>query len=126
MALKDILVHVDNGRACAARLEAATKLADAHGAHLVGLYVKPSPMLPNFTDTMLTLNYCWNVRNCCIINPNRPRRLFNQITDKANLVSEWRYTEGDLVRLLNQHARYADLVIVARAKAMSLVHAPVE
>ena len=52
MALKDILVHVDNGQACAARLEAATKLADAHGAHLVGLYVKPSPMLPNFTDTM--------------------------------------------------------------------------
>src|SRR5690606_41206533 len=38
MAYKDLLVHLDDGRGCAGRIEAAIGLAAAHGAHLTGFY----------------------------------------------------------------------------------------
>ena len=45
MAYKDLLVHVDDTRPCAARVQAAVDLAAAHGAHLSGVYIiaDPSP-----------------------------------------------------------------------------------
>ena len=45
MAYKDLLVHVDDTRSCAARLQAAVDLAAAHEAHLTGVYIiaDPSP-----------------------------------------------------------------------------------
>ncbi len=39
MAYKDLLVHVDDTRSCAARLQAAVDLAAAHEAHLTGVYI---------------------------------------------------------------------------------------
>ena len=39
MAYKDLLVHVDDTRSCAARLQAAVDLAIAHEAHLTGVYI---------------------------------------------------------------------------------------
>jgi hypothetical protein len=43
MALKDILIHIDNSEACPARLSAAIELAHSHMAHLTGLYAVPLP-----------------------------------------------------------------------------------
>jgi nucleotide-binding universal stress UspA family protein len=39
MAYKDLLVHVDDTRSCAARVQAAVDLAAAHEAHLTGVYI---------------------------------------------------------------------------------------
>ncbi len=39
MALKDILVHIDNSPSCPARLDVAIDLARENDAHLAGLYV---------------------------------------------------------------------------------------
>ena len=39
MALKDILLHVDNSPSFLHRLDLAINLAKGHGAHLKGLYV---------------------------------------------------------------------------------------
>ena len=48
MALKDILVHVDGSKANAGRVTAAAELAKAHDAHLIGLYVRRSVIIPAF------------------------------------------------------------------------------
>lgn len=45
MALKDLLVIVDNDPAGASRVEIARRLAEAHEAHLTGLHVMPPPMM---------------------------------------------------------------------------------
>ncbi len=34
MAFKNLLVHIDDGKACTDRIQAAIALAQAHGAHL--------------------------------------------------------------------------------------------
>ena len=38
MAYKDLLVHLDDSKGCAKRVEAAVRLAGQHGAHLTGVY----------------------------------------------------------------------------------------
>ena len=38
MAYKDLLVHLDDSKSCAKRVEAAVRLAGQHGAHLTGVY----------------------------------------------------------------------------------------
>jgi hypothetical protein len=38
MAYKDLLVHLDDGKGCAQRVDAAVGLARQHGAHLTGVY----------------------------------------------------------------------------------------
>ncbi len=62
MAYKNLLVHIDDSKACAGRLDVAIALARAHNAHLTGLYVAVDPVLPGgmsaevparFMDTLL-------------------------------------------------------------------------
>ena len=47
---KDILVHMDDGAACAARLEAAIGLAVDYGAHLIGIYVITPIEIPAYVE----------------------------------------------------------------------------
>jgi nucleotide-binding universal stress UspA family protein len=49
MAIKDILVHVDNTQACARRMELATRLAVRHEAHLIALFARAFGKLPNLS-----------------------------------------------------------------------------
>jgi nucleotide-binding universal stress UspA family protein len=39
MAIKDILLHLDNSPGCQARIDLAIQLAQSHGAHIKGLHV---------------------------------------------------------------------------------------
>ena len=41
MPFKDLLVVVDHGQSCPARIDLAARLAGAFDAHLTGLYVNP-------------------------------------------------------------------------------------
>jgi len=50
MAIKDILVHVDNSKACAQRMEMAIRLAVRHEAHLVALFARAFGNLPNLSS----------------------------------------------------------------------------
>ena len=48
MAVKDLLVHIDDSAQSAARLESAIELATAHEAHLTGLYAMAEPHIPGY------------------------------------------------------------------------------
>jgi nucleotide-binding universal stress UspA family protein len=50
MALRNLLVHVDQTKACAARMDAAIQLAARHGAHLTALYCVGEFLLPGWAD----------------------------------------------------------------------------
>ena len=45
MSFKDLLVVVDHGRNCPARIDLAARLARDFGAHLTGLYVNTIPSM---------------------------------------------------------------------------------
>lgn len=115
MTLKDILVHVDDGTASAARLETAIALAKDHGAHLIGVYVMVLPELPAYVAAQMPADLIQAQYTALKEAAAKARDAFEAATSKAGLTSaEFRSGEGDPVDVLALHARYCDLAVVGQ------------
>lgn len=114
MALKDILVHVDRSHHCRARLEAAVALAVRHGARLTGLYVRSAPHVPQFVMSQLGPEVARAQRQFAQEESSKARSLFEEVVAQADILSEFRSPEGDLLESLVLHARYSDIVVLGQ------------
>ena len=114
MPLKDILVHVDLNAESDRRLKAAMSLAEAHGAHLVGVYAMPRPYIPAYAEVQISAEVMESQRAAAAEGAERAMAAFKAATDNSGLSVEWRAQEGDLGRVLGFHCRYADLTVVSQ------------
>jgi nucleotide-binding universal stress UspA family protein len=114
MAFKDLLVHVDNSKTCAARLDAAIRLAQSHDAHLAGLYAKADFSIPGFAESQIPAEVLAAGRQRIKDHAAAAETMFRQATEKAGVSAEWRCVSGDRVGVLALHGRYADLTIVGQ------------
>jgi nucleotide-binding universal stress UspA family protein len=117
MAYKDLLVHLDDTKGCAKRVDAALTLAAQHGAHLTGVY--PIVEIP-------LLNY---------IREQIPRDIRASMDAEANALADAalarfrtaaerggvaygtrtdRALDTTLARVVSMHARYADLAVLGQ------------
>ena len=113
MALKDLLVIVDNDPACPARIEIARRLAEAHDAHLTGLHVMPFPA-PIYTDMPVPQaveNAQWQELEAAAA---RAEALFRAGTRGTTARTEWRMARGHVLDVASVHARYADLTVLGQ------------
>ena len=118
MALKDLLVHIDNSKANPGRLDAALRLAAAHGAHLTGLYVTPGrEAVPLFVESHIPQEFLDARRKADAKRSEEAERQFKAAADKAGVSTEWRFVEGGLTPTLSLHARYTDMLILGQADA---------
>ena len=106
MDFKDILVHVDNSKQCASRLDLAINLARKHKAHLTGLYVVTHP---HYKPQSETDNF----------KVKEAEELFRLKTSGADISAEWLSVDWSvsgisMVEVLNYHAHQKDLVIVGQ------------
>lgn len=116
MALKDLLVYVDDSKANAARIDTAVRLAEEHDAHLTGLYVAPDQsMMTLYTEAHIPGEILEAQRQAAVERAGEAKKVFEAAAGKAGLSSEWRFVEGDFVRTLSLHARYADLLIIGQS-----------
>lgn len=116
MALKDLLVHVDNSKANAGRVDAALRLAAAHDAHLTGLYVAPDQsVMPAYTEAHIPGDILEEQRRVALEKAEEAKKAFKDAADRAGVTTEWRLVEGGLTRTLSLHARYVDLLILGQA-----------
>lgn len=114
MALKDLLVHVDNSKACAARVEAAIRLARSNQAHLSGVYVLPMITVPGYAEAQIPLEVIEAQRQAARTQATEAEKLFRSATDKAGISSEWRSVEDDFARALTLNARYVDVAVMGQ------------
>ena len=117
MTYKTILVHVDNGKFCPARLEMAVHLTRRFDAHLVGLHALTAVRLPPYAipATGTTMSEAQTVVAC--EQASRAQSLFVNATAGAGLTSvEWRVSADDAVDATTLHARYADLVVLGQPR----------
>lgn len=114
MAFKDLLVHVDQTKAYAARLDAAIRVAQSHEAHLTGLYVLPLINVPGYAEAQIPLEVIETQRQNTRAQADKAEKAFRAATDKAGIASEWRRVEDDFARALSLNARYADLVLTGQ------------
>lgn len=115
MAYRSILVHVDTDKRCQARVEYAAALAHRHGAHLVGLFVKPPVRLPGYVRAEMGEALLLQQQALEAKAAERLGRTFDELAARASGSGrEWRAGTGDPVGTLALHARYADLVVVGQ------------
>ncbi len=115
MTFKDLLVHVDNSRACSKRIQAALRLAQAHEARLTGVYVLPDLDIPTYAEAQIPAEVITRQRELARAEAAEAGKLFQRATQQSGVSSEWRLAEGDVERELIVHARYADLVVTGQA-----------
>lgn len=125
MPIKDVLVHIDAGPHCAARLDAAIALAARHGAHLTGLYFRTDQQIPPFVRsqfgprvTALRDQFATEARN-------QANSLFESRLKSADVAYEWRETGGNPYEMAALHARYADLSVLGQPDPGSEEEGPV-
>jgi len=113
MACKDILVHV-GGAAIEARVRVAAELAEAHGAHLVGLHVSMAPEIPPYVEAQLSQEVLEAQTTFATRERERAQAAFKAATQGRRFSAEWRAVQGDAVEVLQLHGRHADLVVLGQ------------
>lgn len=115
MAIKDLVVHIDNSQTCEKRLQAAIQIARDHDAHLTGLYVmKPIAELMMYPIEPILGPVREQIQKPLQEHRDAARAMFDAVTNSAGIVAEWRESEGQVIGSLNISARYTDLVILGQ------------
>lgn len=114
MTLETLVLHVNDSKHCDDRIAAAIGLAQTHNAHLVGVYVIAHPYLPAHMSVQLGPEMYEAQRQLAAKSAEAAKANFEAKTKAAGISAEWRTGEGYDPDILNQHARYADLVILGQ------------
>ena len=114
MALKDILVHVDNNKTCVSRLETAVNLALAHDAHLTGVCVVTHPRFPGYLEAQIPSDVVEAQSAAAREMAEKGKKAFLDAVGKNKLAGECRIVEGELIDALSLHGRYSDVLVVSQ------------
>lgn len=114
MTYKTILVNCDTAPTSDKRLEAAAELAQAHGAHLVGLFLRGNVVLPAYLEAGISPDLITLQEKRTKELAAKGKDTFDAVCNRAGINGEWRESQGDVYDLAAMNARYADLSIVGQ------------
>ncbi|HTO46890.1 MAG TPA: universal stress protein [Burkholderiales bacterium] len=115
MAYKTILVHLDSGKRCPARLDLGISLAQRFDAHLVGLHALTVVRLPGYAVAEVGPQIVEEQRRRAAEYAAEAQTAFRRTVDRAGLRgAEWRSSFSDALEAVTVHARYADLVLIGQ------------
>ena len=117
MAYKDLLVHVDDSAACAARVDAAIALAGRFDAHLTALYVVPEIVLPVAAEGYMGADAYAGIEQQERERGEAVLDRFRQTAEARDIEFDTRMDRGivaEFAERLAVHSRYADLVVVGQ------------
>lgn len=117
MAYRNLLVHVDDSKANAKRLDAAITLAQAHEAHLTGIYAAIEPFLPGSIVAEVPSQLLDGLREQVAVRVAAAEAVFTEAVERAGLLSDFRVAHcpgSRVAEVVALHARYADLAILGQ------------
>jgi len=116
MALKDLLVLVDDTPAAPARIDVAAQLAVKHDAHVTGLYVAAARSIPGYLEAEIPADVLAEQRCRAEEQTAKTAAMFEDHMRRFGLSnrSEWRSVSGEPTDVVALHGRYADLVVVGQ------------
>jgi nucleotide-binding universal stress UspA family protein len=117
MAYKDLLVHVDDSKGCAARVDAAIELAIAHDAHLAGVYVATYPPPAGLVQGYLPPDVAEMLERQAGERADAAIARFAEVAKRNQISFETRIDRvlyAAMSEALATNARYADLVILGQ------------
>jgi nucleotide-binding universal stress UspA family protein len=117
MAIKDLLVHLDQGPAAEGRLEAALLLAERFGAHVTGLYLVAEPFLREMAGRHMPADLLREHVAHAAAEAEAVLAAAQAEAGRRGVAWSAVRETGSLDRLPNllaRHARHADLAIVGQ------------
>ncbi len=115
MTYKTILLHVDIGKRCPARLEIAVRLAARFDAHLIGLHALTVMHIPGYAVAEAGQGIFETQKRLMVEYAQRTEAMFRRAVDQAGLPNtEWRASFEDATKAVALHARYADIVVIGQ------------
>jgi nucleotide-binding universal stress UspA family protein len=115
MPYKTILVHVDNGKRSAVRLDIACRLAKLSDAHLIGLHALTVVKLPSYAMVEGGVQVREFHERMLSDSAVAAEALFKQAVKAAGVEKvEWRKSRRDAVESVPIHGRYADVLVIGQ------------
>ncbi len=116
MAFKDLLVLVDHGRSCRARVDLAARLARELDAHLAGLYVGAFLPLQLSVLSELPVDVRDMQERAAREEGEQAETVFREGVEAAGIAgkTEWLATDGEVGEVASLRARYADLAVIGQ------------
>lgn len=115
---KTVLVHVNDERRADRLIGYAAEFAEQQGAHLIGLFVVPLPVVLNEWPDVAVAEMMETQRKAYREEGKRIAGHFREKTKLMSKPAEWRQVESPYASVdqaLVQNARSADIVLVAQA-----------
>jgi nucleotide-binding universal stress UspA family protein len=115
MPYKTVLVHVDNGKRSAVRLDIACRMAKLSDAHLIGLHALTVVKLPSYAMVEGGAQVREFHERMLSESATAAEALFKQAVKSAGLEKvEWRKSRRDAVDSVPVHGRYADVLVIGQ------------
>lgn len=118
MSYREILVQFDDCPAGAARVEAATLLAEQHAGHLTGLVLDIQPRIPMSIDGGVPQFVTDALNQAAAETTERTVAKLDALLERQRCAAERRICKCDeaaIDRVLALNARYADLLVLSQA-----------
>jgi nucleotide-binding universal stress UspA family protein len=114
MKYKNILLHLDNSSGCRNRLETAFGLAQKYGASLTGMLVVPTYIVPSYIEAQISVDVMTDVTEKALARARETVSGYQQLADKAGVTLQAEVVEGEIIPILREHSKYADLLILGQ------------
>ena len=112
---RSILVHLDDTPRAPLRLDVAVRLAVAHDAQLVGVYLVPGTDFTPFTAAMIPSDIVQRRLEAAESAQEAAEAMFRDAAAHAGMEEpDWRAPAGDSRQAAVVHARYADLAVLGQ------------
>jgi nucleotide-binding universal stress UspA family protein len=114
MKYKNILLHLDNSSGCRNRLEVAFGLARKFNASLTGMLVVPTYVVPSYIEAQISVDVMADVTEKALARARETVSGYQQLSDKAGVTLQAEVVEGEIIPILREHSKYADLLILGQ------------
>jgi nucleotide-binding universal stress UspA family protein len=114
MDFKNLLIHLDHSSGCQNRLKTAFELARNFEAQLTGLFVVPDYIVPSYVEAQISVDLMTDVTEKAIARARETLAGYQKLADDAGVTMESHVLEGQVIPILREHSKYADLLLLGQ------------
>ena len=114
MDFKNILLHLDHSSGCQNRLEIAFEMAKRFDGQITGLFVVPDYVVPSYVEAQISVDLITDVTEKAIARAKETLSGYEKLADDAGVEMDAHVVEGQVIPILREHTKYADLLMLGQ------------